>query len=53
MKLEELRSIAKSHHINPTKLSQTDLVRSIQSVKGNAACFASAYNSECDQSGSS
>lgn len=35
MKLEEIRGIAKSHHINPGKLSKTELVKSIQSGEGN------------------
>ncbi len=49
MKLEEIRSIAKAHHINPGKLSKNDLVKSIQVVEGNFACFATAYAGECDQ----
>ena len=53
MKLEELRSIAKSHHLNPSKLSKTELVKSIQSKEGNFACFATAYSGECDQTGCS
>ena len=53
MKLEEIRTIAKSHHINPSKLSKGDLVKSIQAAEGNFACFATAYSGECDQSGCS
>ncbi len=53
MKLEEIRSIAKSHHINPSKLSKTELVKSIQSGEGNFDCFATAYDGVCDQLGCS
>jgi len=51
MKLEELRSIAKSHSINPGKLSKIELVKSIQASEGNFDCFATAYDGECDQAG--
>ncbi|MGA9665944.1 MAG: SAP domain-containing protein [Gallionella sp.] len=49
MKLEEIRSIAKLHTINPGKLSKTELIRTIQSEEGNFDCFATAYSGECDQ----
>lgn len=49
MKLEEVRSIAKSHSINPAKLSKTELIKSIQTDEGNFDCFATAYSGECDQ----
>jgi len=51
MKLEEIRTIAKSHSINPGKLSKTGLIKSIQTNEGNFDCFATAYAGECDQSG--
>lgn len=50
MKLNEIREIAKSHGIQGSKLSKTDLVRSIQSREGNFDCFATAINGDCDQS---
>ncbi len=53
MKLEQIRSIAKLHSINPGMLSVTELVRAIQSKEGNFDCFATAYNGECDQIGCS
>lgn len=49
MKMEEIRSIAKSHHIKPAHLSKTELIKSIQSEEGNFDCFASASSGECDQ----
>ncbi|MDE2118958.1 MAG: SAP domain-containing protein [Betaproteobacteria bacterium] len=49
MKLEEIRSIAKSHKINPGKLSKTELIKFIQTDEGNFDCFATAYGGMCDQ----
>lgn len=49
MKLEKVRSIAKSHSIHPGKLSKTELIKAIQTSEGNFDCFASAYGGECDQ----
>lgn len=51
MKLEEIRSIAKSHSIKPGKLSRTALIKSIQISEGSFDCFATAYAGECDQTG--
>lgn len=53
MKMEQVRSIAKSQGINPGKLSKTELVKSIQTEEGNFDCFATAYAGECDQVGCS
>jgi len=49
MKMEEVRSIAKSHGVHSGKLSKAALIKSIQAQEGNFDCFASAYDSECDQ----
>jgi hypothetical protein len=49
MKLDEVRSIAKSIGLLPGKLRKLDLIKSIQRAEGNFDCFASAKNSECDQ----
>jgi hypothetical protein len=49
MKLEDVRTIAKSHGIKPNHLSKTELIRVIQSDEGNFDCFATAYNGMCDQ----
>lgn len=45
----EVRSIAKTHHISPGKLSKTDLIKSIQAEEGNFMCFGTAFIGECDQ----
>ena len=49
MKLEEVRTIAKSHRIKPDHLSKTELIKAIQTDEGNFDCFATAYDGECDQ----
>lgn len=49
MKMEEIRSIAKSHGVNPAKLSKAELIRSIQAQEGNFDCFATACDGECNQ----
>lgn len=49
MKMEEVRGIARSHHIKPGHLSKLELIRTIQSGEGNFDCFATAYSGDCDQ----
>jgi hypothetical protein len=49
MKLEDVRSIAKSRGVHPGKLSETELIRAIQADEGNFDCFATAPGGECDQ----
>lgn len=49
MKIEKIRSIAKSLSIHPGKLSKTELIKSIQSGEGNFDCYGSASLGECDQ----
>lgn len=49
MKLEEIRTIARSHSIKPNHLSKTELIKAIQTEEGNFDCFGSAYDGVCDQ----
>lgn len=49
MKMEEVRTIAKSHKIKPGNLSKKELIKMIQIVEGNFDCYSTAYNGECDQ----
>jgi hypothetical protein len=49
MKLEEIRSIAKSHSIKTGHLPKAALIKAIQTGEGNFDCFATAYSGECDQ----
>ena len=51
MRIDQVRSIAKSHNIDPGHLSKSELIRTIQIEEGNFDCFGSAYEGECDQSG--
>jgi len=49
MKLENVRSIARSHSIRPCRLSKSDLTRTIQTENANFNCFATAASGTCDQ----
>lgn len=49
MKVEQIRTIAKSRGVNPGKLSKAELIKSIQTAEGNVECFSTAVNGECDQ----
>ena len=49
MKIEEIRSIAKAHHIKTAHLSKSELIKTIQSGEGNFDCFGSAVGGQCDQ----
>jgi hypothetical protein len=49
MKMEEVRSIAKSRNINIGKLSKSELIKSIQTDEGSFNCFGTAASGACDQ----
>ncbi len=49
MKIDEIRSIARSQGIQSGGLSKTELIKSIQTAEGNFDCFATARNGDCDQ----
>lgn len=49
MKVDQIRTIAKSKGVNPGKLAKTELIKSIQAAEGNVECFSTAVNGECDQ----
>ncbi len=51
MKLEDVRSIAKSRGVQPGKLSKTKLIKLLQAGEGNFDCFATAHDGVCDQMG--
>lgn len=40
MKMDEVRSIPRSHSIKPDRLSKAELTRTIQSAEGDFDCFA-------------
>lgn len=49
MKLQEIRAIAKQHHIHSSGLSKSELIHEIQQKEGNFDCFGTACNGECSQ----
>ena len=51
MKLQDIRTVAKQHHINFGSLSKTELIREIQRQEGNFDCFGTACDGICDQVG--
>ncbi|MFZ2448304.1 MAG: hypothetical protein WAW37_18245 [Syntrophobacteraceae bacterium] len=48
MKIQEIRTIAKSLGINSFGKSKTDLIREIQRKEGNFDCYGTAEQ-DCDQ----
>lgn len=49
MNKNDLRRLAKQHHIFDASLSKTELIRKIQLAEGNFDCFAKADQGHCDQ----
>ncbi|MBT3203451.1 MAG: SAP domain-containing protein [Gammaproteobacteria bacterium] len=49
MNMQEIRAIAKTMDIKTSRMSKLNLVREIQTVEGNNACFASPGAADCDQ----
>jgi len=51
MNVQEIRQIAIQIGVKPGKMDKIRLVKTIQREEGNFDCFATAIDSECDQSG--
>ncbi|MHB8843371.1 MAG: SAP domain-containing protein [Nitrospirota bacterium] len=49
MKLREIKKMAKAKGIKADDLEKPELVRAIQKVEGNFACYGSANSGFCDQ----
>ena len=49
MKLDEIKGIARQHHITVGKAKKGDLVRAIQQAEGNLPCFDSNGSGQCGQ----
>jgi hypothetical protein len=49
MKISQVQSIAREKGIKPGKMKKTDLIHAIQQQEGAFACYATAYDGECDQ----
>jgi hypothetical protein len=50
MKLEEVKIVAKEMGINPGWMRKSELIRAIQRLEGNDACFGIADPRACGQS---
>lgn len=51
MNMQEIKNIAKTYGIKPSKATKLKLIREIQETEGNFACFATALSGQCDQTG--
>lgn len=51
MNMQEIRDIAKEHGIKTSRMSKMNLIKGIQLSEGNFACFATAVDGICDQTG--
>ncbi|MCP4078269.1 MAG: SAP domain-containing protein [Gammaproteobacteria bacterium] len=49
MNMQQIRAIAKPMDIRTSRLSKINLIREIQTVEGNNACFATKSAYDCDQ----
>ena len=49
MKLDEIREIAKQHHIKTARMKKAELIRAIQQAEGNEQCFDSGNADACSQ----
>lgn len=49
MKLQDVRTIARNHHLKPDGSSKAELIRKIQRKEGNLDCFSSTGRNYCDQ----
>ena len=49
MKLDEIKEIAKQHHIKTGKMKKAELIRAIQQAEGNEQCFDSGKAAACGQ----
>ncbi len=51
MKLEQVKVVAKVLGIDPGSMRKSELIRAIQRLEGNNACFKIADPKACGQSG--
>lgn len=49
MKLDEIKEIAKQHHIKTGKMKKAELIRAIQDAEKNEQCFDSGSAATCGQ----
>jgi hypothetical protein len=51
MNMQEIRGLAKEYGIKTSRMSKMNLIKEIQVSEGNFACFATAVDGVCDQTG--
>ena len=49
MKVQEIRSLARSHGVKTSRKNKIELIHAIQQTEGNFDCFATARDGYCDQ----
>lgn len=49
MHIQTIRSIAKERGIKAGRMAKAEIIRTIQRVEGNFACFGTATGGFCDQ----
>jgi len=50
MNMQQIREKAHTHGIKAGKLKKLELIKTIQTVEGNTACYGTALDMACDQS---
>ena len=49
MKIQKIRSIAKTKGVNSSRMSKGKIIRAVQEAEGNFPCFRTARDGFCDQ----
>ena len=49
MKIQKVRSIAKTKEVNSSRMSKGEIIRAVQEAEGNFPCFGTAQDGFCDQ----
>jgi hypothetical protein len=49
MKIQRVRSIAKTKGVNSSRMSKGEIIRAVQEAEGNFPCFGTARDGFCDQ----
>lgn len=49
MRLNEIKAVARQHHIKVSSLTKKDLIRAIQHAEGNSPCYDSNISNTCGQ----
>ena len=49
MKIQKVRSIAKTKEVNSFRMSKGEIIRAVQEAEGNFPCFGTARDGFCDR----